>query len=432
MKVIKFGGTSQSVIGYKKLVEIINQTILTDEKLVIVLSAVSGVTNLLEKFLETKEKKYIDEVILKNIKFVDELNKEFPSNKIFIDYIFKLLFTFVSDYETNNNVYLKAKIIGYGEIISTHILYQLVQNLSDKKKIILGNSYDYIKSSKETSKLYPCVEFYCSDDILLYLKNNQILITQGFIASTPSSKTIILGRGGSDTTGALIANKLDATEYQVWTDVNGIFSADPNWIINAKLMNEVNYEIVQEMAGMGAKVMHPYSILPCKQKNIPIKIFNTFNNNEKNTIINNSNEKVFCVTSQKNVTLFKITSLCMWNGYGFVYDIFKIFSDKKININIITTSQFSISTTTDEKDNNILKEVFEDLSEKYQVEMTNNNSIVSLVTNNLEELDKYIYLPKIEYEIIHYSPNHLTKSYVVHEDKTNNIIRIIHDQIIKN
>jgi len=428
MKVIKFGGTSQSVIGYKKLVSIINQTILTDEKLVIVLSAVSGVTNLLEKFLETKEMKYIEEVILKNLKFVEELNKEFPLNEVSIDYIIPVLLGFVLDYESENDVYLKAKIIGFGEVLSTNILYQLVRSFSDK--IILGNSYEYIKSYKETSKLYPCVEFYCSDKILQYLNNNQILITQGFIASSPSSKTIILGRGGSDTTGALIANKLEASEYQVWTDVDGIFSADPRLIKNAELMDQVNYEIIQEMAGMGAKVMHPYSILPCKQKNIPIKLFNTFSNNEKNTIINNSNEKVFCVTSQKHVTLFKISSLCMWDGYGFVYDIFRIFSDKKININIITTSQFSISTTTDEKDINILKEVFEDLSEKYQVEMIHNNCIVSLVSNNLIELDTKIKLNRNHYELIHYSPNDLTINYVVSYEICDDIIRDLHESII--
>ena len=425
MKVIKFGGTSQSVIGYRKLINIIAQSIKDNEKIVIVLSAVSGVTNILEKYLETKERIHIDNVIKKNSNFINELNDEYVSN-ININALESQLYCLADEYIISNDVHLKAKIIGYGEILSTNIFYQLVRKMYGK--ICLGDSYNFIKSRKETCKLYPCLEFYCSDLINDFLKVSDIIITQGFIASTPSNKSIILGRGGSDTTGALIANAVNATEYQVWTDVNGIYTADPRIVKDAVLMKEVKYEIVQEMAGMGAKVMHPYSILPCQQKNIPIKIFNTFSENLENTIICNSDNKVYCVTSQKNITLFKITSMCMWDGYGFVYDIFKRFSDKKVNVNIITTSQFSISTTTDETDTNILNELYEDLSEKYQVEMTP-NSIVSLVSNNLFIYDEQIKLNKINYQLVHYSPNNMTVSYVVESNITDHVIQHIHGLI---
>jgi len=428
MKVIKFGGTSQCVIGYRKLINIIDKAFKENEKIVIVLSAVSGITNLLEKYLQTKEHIHIDNVMRKNSNFVNELNDEY-NTKINIDQLEFQLFSYIEEYNTNNDIHLKAKIIGFGEVLSTNIFYQLAKSMYDK--IVLGDSYYFIKSRKETCKLYPCLEFYCSDLINDWLKVNDIIITQGFIASTPSNKTIILGRGGSDTTGALIANTINATEYQVWTDVNGIYTADPHIVKDAVLMKEVKYEIVQEMAGMGAKVMHPYSILPCQQKNIPIKIFNTFSQNTtENTIISNTNNKVFCVTSQKNITLFKITSMCMWDGYGFVYDIFKRFSDKKVNVNIITTSQFSISTTTDESDMNILNELYEDLTEKYHVEMSN-NSIVSLVTNNLYDYDGKIKLNKVNYQLVHYSPNNMTISYVVESNITDHVIEHIHD-LIKN
>jgi hypothetical protein len=120
----------------------------------------------------------------------------------------------------------------------------------------------------------------------------------------------------------------------------------------------------------------------------------------------------------------------MWDGYGFVYDIFKRFSDKKVNVNIITTSQFSISTTTDESDMNILNELYEDLTEKYHVEMSN-NSIVSLVTNNLYEYDVKIKLNKVNYQLVHYSPNNMTVSYVVESNITDHVVEHIHD-LIKN
>lgn len=428
MKVIKFGGTSQSLIGYKKLINIIDRAYKENEKIVIVLSAVSGVTNFLEKYLQTKENIHIDNVIRKNNNLISELNEEYNLD-INITYLESQLFSYIEEYNTNDDIYLKAKIIGFGEILSTNIFYQFARTIYDK--IVLGDSYHFIKSRKETYKLYSPIEFYCTDLINDWLKTTDIIITQGFIASTPSNKTIILGRGGSDTTGALIANTINASEYQVWTDVNGIYTADPRIVKDAILMKEVKYEIVQEMAGMGAKVMHPYSILPCKQKNIPIKIVNTFSENTENTIICNSNNNVYCVTSQKNITLFKITSFNMWDGYGFVYDIFKRFSDKKVNVNIITTSQFSISTTTDETDMNILKELYEDLTEKYQVEMSN-NSIVSLVSNNLYMYDDQIKLNKINYQLVHYSPNNMTVSYVVESNITDHVIEHIHSLINKN
>jgi aspartate kinase len=426
MKVIKFGGTSQSVEGYIKLIDIIHQSINKNEKIVIVLSAVSGVTNLLEKYLQTNDMKYIDEATRKNNNLIGQLNDKFGNTGIDINTLIMNLFTLANEFLTNNNVHLKAQIIGYGEVLSTNIFYQLVKNIDSQ--IVLGDSYHFIKTRKETCKLYPCLEFYCSDLINDWLKIYDVIITQGFIASTPSNKPIILGRGGSDTTGALIANAANATEYQVWTDVNGIYTADPRIVKDAVLMKEVKYDLVQEMAGMGAKVMHPYSILPCQQKNIPIKLFNTFSDNLENTIISNSKDNVFCVTAQKNIMLFKITSLCMWDGYGFVYDIFKRFSDKKVNVNIITTSQFTISTTTDETDTNILNELYEELGEKYQVEMTN-NSIVSLVSNNLKMYDEKINLNKIMYQLVHYSPNNMTISYVVESNITEHVIKQIHDLI---
>jgi aspartate kinase len=288
----------------------------------------------------------------------------------------------------------------------------------------------FIHSKKETSKLYPSVEFYCCDLIKDVIKEKQIFITQGFIATTPNQNFILLGRGGSDTTGALIANTLNASEYQVWTDVDGIYTADPRIVQSAKKMNKIGFEYVQEMAGMGAKVMHPYSIMPCAQKKIPIIIKNTFNETNEGTIIGNSTENINSIASQKNISLFKITSLHMWEGSGFVYDIFKKFSDKKVNVNIITTSQFTISTTTDEKDESILNELYEDLKESYEVEMIRQRSIVSIISNKINDVINKIDLTVFEKDIIHFSSNNLTISFVIKEDQTEKLIKFLHDKCL--
>jgi aspartate kinase len=429
MKVLKFGGTSQSIHGYKIIQNIIRETLQTKDKLIIVLSALSGTTNLLEKYVQTKEYKYINDVIIKHNEFVLSLNESFNTH-IDIKSVLNRLYKLCDEYnlDEDHTAHLKARIIGFGEVLSTNILYELVHKISEEIDIL--NSYMFIHSKKETSKLYPSVEFYCCDLIKDVVKEKQIFITQGFIATTPNQNFILLGRGGSDTTGALIANTLNANEYQVWTDVDGIYTADPRIVIEARKMNKIGYEYVQEMAGMGAKVMHPYSIMPCAQKNIPIIIKNTFNEINEGTIIDNSKENINGVASQKNITLFKITSLHMWNGSGFVYDIFKKFSDKKVNVGIITTSQFSISATTDEKDTNILQELLEDLSETYEVEMKQKQSIVSIISSSLRGVIDNINLNEFDKEIIHFSSNNMTVSFVLDEKQSDDIVRMLHSKVI--
>lgn len=427
IKVLKFGGTSQSIQGYSLIRNLILETLETKNKLVIVLSAVSGTTNNLEKYVQTKEIKYIDEIIDNHEKFLELINYGFGKNITLSD-LYSDLKLYCQSFVEDDNVYLKAKIIGFGEVLSTNILYEVLKEISEKIELL--DSYKFIHSKKETSKLYPSIEFYCSDLINDYIKDKQILITQGFIATTPNKNCILLGRGGSDTTGALIANTLNAKEYQVWTDVDGIYTGDPKIISEAKKINEIAYEYVQEMAGMGAKVMHPYSIIPCAQKNIPIIIKNTFRELKAGTIINNVKNSLNGIASQKNITLFKITSLHMWNGSGFVYDIFKRFSDKKVNVGIITTSQFSISATTEERDNNILKELKEELEETYDVDMISKQSIVSIISNNLKDVLLKVNFNEFEKKITHFSSNNMTVSFVIDEKESDNVSNILHKKIV--
>jgi aspartokinase len=135
------------------------------------------------------------------------------------------------------------------------------------------------------------------------------------------------------------------------------------------------------MAAMGAKIIHPYSILPCSKENIPIIIKNSFNfNSDKNTkIFNYANEnKIYGITLQNKINVFNITSPNMWNNYGFVFEIFNVFKKYNVDVNIINTSQFNISTTTDESNKETLNYVVEELRNKYQVHLSSNNTIISL------------------------------------------------------
>lgn len=427
--VYKLGGTSQCKIAYDRLILQLKNNIKNNIKNFIVLSAVSGVTNNLVKFTETKNHTYIDKVLELNYNLIKNLGlKEdlFDKTK---NKLLDLCQDYIKLYDMTD-IYEKSEIIGYGEVFSTNIFNQYIDiifpnDYQHKRRLL--DSYEYIKSKKEIYQCNSTTEFYFN------LKNYQgdydswhescdyrINILQGFIGSTPSSKKVLLGRGGSDTTGALVANALDADFYEVWTDVDGIYTADPK-LFDVHLVHMIDYELIQELASMGAKVMHPLSIKPCFDKNIPIYVKNTFNEKAEGTKITNLSESQ-CYTQyeifyaiQKNETIFKIKSLDMWNSVGFLNDIFRKFSENKIDVNIVTTSQFSVSATTNEQNKYKLLELKEILSEKYDVTMIEGCTILSVVTKNMKRLLKHSDINKIDAEIIHISDNNMTINFVLRD-----------------
>lgn len=415
-KVIKLGGTSQCKIGYDNLIEILQ----TDNNIiyVIVLSAVSGTTNLLCRFTETKDKQYISTLLEKHYKLLNELSLSLDLIKNEIAYLNILIETFIN--AEYNDIYLKSEIIGYGEKLSTKIFNLYLSNKQIESELL--NSYLYVKSKKEIYQCNESAEFHViSDfqkDISKYKSN--IFILQGFIGTTPSNNKILLGRGGSDTTGSLFANNLNAVEYQVWTDVNGIYTLDPNISSNAKLIKHIDYELIQELSAMGAKVMHPLSIQPCAEKHIPIIVKNTFNRDslfgDVNTIISSKiNTQDIFIATQKSQTVYNITSPDMWNAYGFVYDIFRRFSEKQVDVNIITTSQFSVSTTT--SDTNIYKlySLRDNLKEKYTIDFYTNCIIVSVVCSDIKKIINRINCEKFKEDllIMHIGNNNKTLNLVL-------------------
>ena len=383
VRVIKLGGTSQSLESYNNLIKVLNENI--DDKFVIVLSAISQVTNLL---VDTNIKK------CENINRLIKIHNDFLK-KLNITEIKDTIFTMIKYSFINYNDKLQDKInkISLGEHLSSIILNYYLNKNNIKTEIIMAS--DIIKSNFDNDSLYQLNDIYFdSKYILERFEKNNILITQGFIGSTKNNKLFLLGRGGSDTSGSIIAKELKAKEYQIWTDVNGIYNIDPRLNSDAKVLKQIDYELAQEMAGMGAKVLHPYCIKPCQENNIPIIIKNSKNIYDDFTIINNEiNTSSCCLTYQKNISIFKIKTLEMWHNTGFASNIFKIFSDNKVDIDIITTSQYEITVTSKNLEKNTIKIIIDKLEEKYQVKYFNTFEQVSITSRNILAFDK---LPSIQ------------------------------------
>lgn len=433
--VIKLGGTSQCVVGYGEILKIAS---VTTKPLVIVLSAVSGVTNLLVNFVNTKIMDNIDKAIDKNrqlctsLKMGDEINDG-------MEQIYQSLINLCNEYilAKGDVVKYQATIIGFGELMSTYLLSFFFT--FNKIEFVLADAKNFIKTKKETYKLYPTCAFYGDvSNFNMTIDDAKIVITQGFVGSTPSGRCVLLGRGGSDTTGSIIAEMLNASEYQVWTDVDGIYTTDPRIIPTAQRIAEIEYSMVREISHMGAKVMHPLSILPCESKNIPIIVKNTFNIDSKGTIIKKLDdisprtcENTAFVAVRSNITLFKIESPEMSTGHGFVNEIFTKFTNHRVAVDIITTSTSEICTTTDDTDLANLRELQCELNDMYTTKMIENCAIVSIVSPNVNKQFSKIDIGAIPMYIMHTSSNFKNINFVVNSNEVIEVVKYLYSVIIE-
>ena len=419
-KVLKFGGTSQTTETYKMIYEIIKNE--PDSKFIIVLSAIKGITNTLLEFVNTKNFKLWHDVIQTN-KLLN--NSLLSTENKFIKNMENKLWDLDND---------KIEIVAMGEFFTTNILNDYLNSQNIKSKFI--SSFDVVKSNQPNhNSLYNKGEFTVnSEKLFSELVENKVLIIPGFSGYSSDNNPCLLGRGGSDTSGSIIAASINASEYQIWTDVDGIYSSDPRKISNTFLIKNIGYNASQEIAAMGAKIIHPYCILPCAIKQIPILIKNTFNKNGIPTKISNEliqKDNLYGITLQENIKVFKITSQNMWNNYGFVYDIFSTFKKYNVDVNIINTSQFNITTTTDETQTDNLLEVKDELQNKYDVELDSECVIVSVIGENIRKCKQICRVFEISqnYDIIltSYSSNDMTISFVTKKDIAYKLCQELHN-----
>ena len=225
----------------------------------------------------------------------------------------------------------------------------------------LEESYSKIKGSIENMKLVPVIT--------------------GFIGKTKKGEITTLGRGGSDYTAAIVGAAIDAEEIQIWTDVDGIMSSDPKIVGNAITLENVSFAEASELAYFGAKVLHPKTILPAMEKNITVKVLNTFNPSGNGTSIlkhaKSTRHVAKAIACKKNITRVSIDSTRMLGAHGFLARLFDIFENHGKSIDVVSTSEVSVSLTVDDDQN--LNNVIKELEEIASVEVAKNKAIVCVV-----------------------------------------------------
>jgi aspartate kinase len=189
-------------------------------------------------------------------------------------------------------------------------------------------------------------------NLLPVVESGRVPVLGGFVGATVTGHTSTLGRGGSDYSGAIVGAGIDASEIQIWTDVDGMLSADPRVIANPRLVEHLSFAEAAELAYFGAKVLHPSTILPAVERDIPVRILNAWKPDATGTLITGAGSStrrgLTGLASKRDVTVIDITSTRMLMAYGFLRRVFEVFERFKTAVDMVTTSEVSVSVTVDD------------------------------------------------------------------------------------
>ena len=351
MKVMKFGGTS--VGSPERIREVCSIITASGEPTFVVLSAMSGTTNSLVEiadYLYKKNPEGANEVInhleKKYDKVVDEL------------------------YSTEKT------IVAQGEIMSTTMVEAYLQEQGIKA--ILLPALDFMRTDKNSEpNLHEITDLLSK--IMEENTGYQIYLTQGFICRNAYGEIDNLQRGGSDYTASLIGAAINSEEVQIWTDIDGLHNNDPRVVEKTEAVRQLHFEEAAELAYFGAKILHPTCIQPAKYANIPVRLKYTMDPDAEGTIINGikTQGKIKAIAAKDNITAIKIKSSRMLFAAGFLRKVFEIFESYHTPIDMIATSEVSVSMSIEDKSH--LADILSELKKYGTVTTESEMSIVCVV-----------------------------------------------------
>ena len=383
MKVLKFGGTS---VGSAQRMKDVAKLITGDRKIV-VLSAMSGTTNSLVEISDYLYKKNPDganEIINKlattYMGHVEELyrTEEYKQKaKELIKSHFDYIRTFTKDLFT---LFEEKVVLAQGELISTGMM-NLYLNECGVNSVLIP-ALDYMRTDKNAEP----DPVYIKEKLLKLLDSHpdaDLYLTQGYICRNAYGEIDNLQRGGSDYSASLIGAAIGAEEIQIWTDIDGMHNNDPRFVKGTSPVRHLHFEEAAELAYFGAKILHPTCILPAKLNNIPVRLLNTMQPEAAGTLISNTMEKgkIKAVAAKDNITSIKIKSGRMLLATGFLRKVFEIFENYQTPIDMVTTSEVGVSVTIDHRKH--LEEIVDDLK-KYGTVSVDEDMVIVCVVGDLE------------------------------------------------
>lgn len=380
VKIMKFGGTS---VGSPERMKALIPLIKDDERKLIVLSAMSGTTN---NLVEISDLLYsgnpegamnkIEALREKYHKVVNQLYETEAYRKSgleMVDSHFGVLTNIASRSFTKQQ---EKAVLAEGELMSTALVHLMLQE-KDIKSYLLP-ALNYMRVDKDGEPDY----FYIEENLKRELRkcdSKSIIITQGFICRNAYGEIDNLKRGGSDYTASIIGSVLKVKEIQIWTDISGFHNNNPRYVENTSVIRELSFDEAAELAYFGAKILHPATVNPAKINNIPVRLKNTMEPEDEGTVITSTSKSADykAVAAKDGISVIRIRSDRMLMAYGFLRKVFEIFEIYRTPIDMIATSEVSVSLTVD--NSQYLDQIVKDLKELGTVEIEKNQTIICIV-----------------------------------------------------
>jgi bifunctional diaminopimelate decarboxylase / aspartate kinase len=451
--VLKFGGTSvSSVANWHNIAAVIRARIAADLRPVVVHSALSGITDRLESLLaaaiHAKHATVLDQIDAAHRALAAQLGIE-PSRH-YEDFIDELrhMTGLIADSRTVDDA-TRARVMAMGELLATTLgsTFLNAQGIrttwADARRVLRAEERH--GASHKASVLSATCDFSPDQQLQANWRAfDAVIITQGFIAANPAGETVLLGRGGSDTSGAYFAAKLQAARLEIWTDVPGLFSANPRAVPTARLLRQLHYDEAQEIASNGAKVLHPRCVMPLRQYKIPLHVYATQAPGLEGTVISadvpDSAAQLKAIAIKKGITLVSMESPGMWHQVGFLADAFQVFKQHGLSVDLVSTSETNVTVSLDPAANTLdgaaLERLTASLGEFCRVEILGPCASLSLLGQNirgiLHELgsafelfqDHKIYL-------VTQAANDLNFTFVIDESQGDRLVQQLHERLIQ-
>jgi aspartate kinase len=384
MLVYKFGGTSVgSVINMSHVKDIISKP----GRKFVVLSAMSGTTNTLVEISDSLLKgetdvaeRSIAQLRTHYFSVAQDLFKSedlVASAKAYIEYHINELLEFAQ--QTHSEI-IYNQIVAKGELLSTFLFTNLLLEEGFKAHCIPALEFMRTTANHEPDNFYIKQNL---NRLMDALPETDIFITQGFICLNAQGHISNLNRGGSDYTATIIGAVLNAEEVQIWTDIDGFHNNDPRFVNKTKALSHLSYDEAAELAYFGAKVLHPQTVLPVRDLDIPLRLKNTMAPQAHGTLITNKihGEGIKAIAAKDGITAIKIKSVRMLLAHGFLKKVFEVFERYETSIDMVTTSEIAVSLTID--DTSHLDAICSDLGEFATVDVDDYMSIVCLVGHHI-------------------------------------------------
>jgi diaminopimelate decarboxylase/aspartate kinase len=451
--VLKFGGTSVSnAANWHNIANILKARIAEGFRPVVVHSAVSGITDRLESLLAAAcgqtHPAVLSDIERTHRRLAEQLNV--VPNQRFEDLLAELReLTELSAGRDGVDDAVRARVLAMGELLATTLgaLFLNAQGIGtawvDARQVLRAEERH--AATRKSSLLSATCDF--APDARLqadWHELKQVVITQGFIAANAQGETVLLGRGGSDTSSAYFAAKLSAARLEIWTDVPGLFSANPRAVPTARLLRELHYDEAQEIASNGAKVLHPRCVLPVRQYKIPLHVYATQAPHMEGTVVSanvaDSAAQVKAIAIRKGITLVSMESPGMWHQVGFLADAFQVFKQHGMSVDLVSTSETNVTVSLDPTANSLDSAALERLSsalgELCKVQVLGPCASLSLLGQNirgiLHELgsafelfqDQKIYL-------VTQAANDLNFTFVIDESQGDRLVQQLHERLIQ-